>query len=188
LSNLNVISLLLSLQKWIVSSLYYVAKQLYILNINQRISKLPSILIWLDFVFSGHFTLIYKMQTWVKEICLYNKKRKESIFVFIFIVSGGTDILPWKDYGAENDIYITGLSLTVTDETSRTPVYYVSLKAMNGAGLESTPLVSTPIIVVDEDEPGKISCHSNTQIFILTRFNRLWKIRSDYRWYSIKIL
>jgi hypothetical protein len=106
------------------------------------------------------------MQTWVKEICLYNKKRKESIFVFIFIVSGGTDILPWKDYGAENDIYITGLSLTVTDETSRTPVYYVSLKAMNGAGLESTPLVSTPIIVVDEDEPGKISCHSNTQIFI----------------------
>lgn len=69
---------------------------------------------------------------------------------------GGTDVLSWKDYGSETDVYVSGLSLTVSDQTLHSPVYYVSLKAINGAGLESDPVISTPIMVVDEDSPGMV--------------------------------
>lgn len=42
----------------------------------------------------------------------------------------------------------------MSDQILHKPVYYVSLKAINGAGLESDPVISTPIMVVDEDSPG----------------------------------
>ena len=68
---------------------------------------------------------------------------------------GGTNILAWTGYGIEKDIYISNLALTLTDPTTKFPVYYVSVKATNGAGLESNQVTSTPIFVVDEDKPGK---------------------------------
>ena len=76
---------------------------------------------------------------------------------FLLYIAGGTDISSWKDYGSDTDIYIKGLTLTVSNETAHYPVYYVSLKAINGAGQESDPVISSPIMVVDEDEPGKKS-------------------------------
>lgn len=67
-------------------------------------------------------------------------------------------MLSWKPVGAESSQYITGLALELTNTTTKTPVYYVSMKAENGAGILSTQAVtSTPIIVVPEDKAGKIS-------------------------------
>lgn len=67
-------------------------------------------------------------------------------------------MLSWKLVGAESSQYITGIALELTNMTTKTPVYYVSMKAENGAGILSTQAVtSTPIIVVPEDKAGKIS-------------------------------
>lgn len=80
-------------------------------------------------------------------------------FVFdylLFFFTGGTDILSWKTYGTESDIYITDLTLQLTNINTKQPVYYLSVKAENGAGQQSPPVTSTPIIVVDEDKPGKL--------------------------------
>ena len=68
---------------------------------------------------------------------------------------GGTDILGWTQHGTETDVYITGLSLPLTDIKTKSPVYYVSMKAENGAGQESSVITSSPIVVVDEDKAGK---------------------------------
>ncbi|KAK3101942.1 hypothetical protein FSP39_007535 [Pinctada imbricata] len=67
---------------------------------------------------------------------------------------GGTDIMDWKSVGAVTSLYIDGLSLSVTDDNTKIPVYYVSMKAENGAGLISDPITSTPIVVVQRDKPG----------------------------------
>ncbi|XP_071123199.1 uncharacterized protein [Mytilus edulis] len=67
---------------------------------------------------------------------------------------GGTDILSWKSIGTRNDAYINDISLILTDEDTKLPLYYVTMKSVNGAGIISEPVVSTPIIVVDEDQPG----------------------------------
>ncbi|CAC5392346.1 unnamed protein product [Mytilus coruscus] len=69
---------------------------------------------------------------------------------------GRTDIMSWTAFGTEKDIYIPDLTLQLTDLTTYTPVYYVSVKAENGAGKESNPVTSTPIVVVDEDKPGLV--------------------------------
>ena len=71
-----------------------------------------------------------------------------------YFISGDTNIMDWKVYGTETDIYISGLSLLLTDTVTKLPVYYVSIKAQNGAGLESQKVISTPIVVVNEDKPG----------------------------------
>ena len=61
--------------------------------------------------------------------------------------------------GSASSQYISGLSLELTNITSKSPVYYVSMKAENGAGiLSSQAVTSTPIVVVPEDKAGKILC------------------------------
>ncbi|CAG2214886.1 unnamed protein product [Mytilus edulis] len=67
---------------------------------------------------------------------------------------GGSEVKSWTDIGLKTDTYIDGLSLDVSDIDTKTPVYYVSLVAINGAELESSPVVSTPIVVVESDRPG----------------------------------
>jgi len=64
--------------------------------------------------------------------------------------------LEWRSVGSEKDLYITDLSLEITDTETKLPVYYVMIKATNGAGIPSLPVVSTPILVVDEDKPGNM--------------------------------
>ncbi|ESO82597.1 hypothetical protein LOTGIDRAFT_236952 [Lottia gigantea] len=65
---------------------------------------------------------------------------------------GGQDILAWKSFSNKRDGYIDGLNLQI--KTASSPYYYVSVKAENGAGLESGVITSTPIKVVDEDKAG----------------------------------
>jgi hypothetical protein len=48
---------------------------------------------------------------------------------------GGTNILAWTGFGIEKDIYISNLALTLTNHTTKSPVYYVSVKATNGADI-----------------------------------------------------
>lgn len=67
--------------------------------------------------------------------------------------------MAWKDVGSASSQYISGLSLELTNITSKSPVYYVSMKAENGAGiLSSQAVTSTPIVVVPEDKAGKTLC------------------------------
>jgi hypothetical protein len=63
--------------------------------------------------------------------------------------------------GEESSQYITGLNLELTDIKTKTPVYYLSMKAENGAGILSTTAVtSTPIIVVPEDKAGNATIYA----------------------------
>lgn len=96
--------------------------------------------------------------------------------------TGGTDVLSWKLVGAESSQYITGIALELTNMTTKTPVYYVSMKAENGAGILSTQAVtSTPIIVVPEDKAGKISM----QVIVHVSSNSENKWRG--RWWFVSL-
>ena len=83
----------------------------------------------------------------------YKKYFDKHISLLRFI-PGGTDILTWTDVGPEPSNYVTGFTLVLTNETNMSPVYYISMRGENGAGLYSTPITSTPIAVVEEDKPG----------------------------------
>ncbi|XP_048258679.1 uncharacterized protein LOC124137747 [Haliotis rufescens] len=78
----------------------------------------------------------------------------KSYMVAVGTSRGGTDILDWKDVGSDRNKYVDGLTLTVTDLDTMTPVYYVSVKASNGADLTSDVITSTPIRVVVQDKTG----------------------------------
>lgn len=81
---------------------------------------------------------------------LLNLKRD---FAYIHFI-GTDDVLGWMPVGMESTQYITGFTLSTTNQTTKTPVYYLSLKAENGAGLVSGSTVSTPIMVMEEDKAG----------------------------------
>lgn len=51
---------------------------------------------------------------------------------------GGTDIRGWRDMGTAVSGFMDGLSLELTDEDTGTPLYYISVRATNGAGELST--------------------------------------------------
>eukprot|EP00118_Oscarella_pearsei_P018126 m.184105 g.184105 ORF g.184105 m.184105 type:complete len:5153 (+) comp39317_c0_seq2:47-15505(+) len=60
----------------------------------------------------------------------------------------------WRDMGSRSSGLIDGLSLSLTDPKPGSPLYYMSVKARNRAGLESAPVVSNPIFVVKADVAG----------------------------------
>ena len=68
--------------------------------------------------------------------------------------TGATDILSWRNMGSQTDGYINGLNLQLTD--ALTPAYYVTVRAVNGAGDVSPPMTSNPIEIVQEDEAGSV--------------------------------
>ncbi|KAK6174798.1 hypothetical protein SNE40_013376 [Patella caerulea] len=72
--------------------------------------------------------------------------------VSVGTTSGGQDILSWRNMKSDRDGYIDDITLQV--KTDNSPYYYVTVKAINGAGLESGVLTSTPIKVVEEDKAG----------------------------------
>ena len=53
-------------------------------------------------------------------------------------VSGQTDVLAFRSVGLSRDEYIGNLNLPLTDQSTDIPVYYIVVKALNGAGKEST--------------------------------------------------
>lgn len=64
----------------------------------------------------------------------------------------------------EQNRYITNLVLNQFDTTTKSPVYYVSIKAENGAGLISEPVISTPIIILNEDKTGMYSLNAKSSV------------------------
>ena len=57
-------------------------------------------------------------------------------------VSGQTDVLAFRSVGLSRDEYIGNLNLPLTDQSTNIPLYYIVVKALNGAGKESTILSS----------------------------------------------
>ena len=91
----------------------------------------------------------------MSKYCISVRKFIVMFSLFSYYNTGGTDKLPWRSVGTESGQYISGLNLELTNQTTRSPVYYLSLRARNGAGVvNSSPKVSTPIIVVEEDKAG----------------------------------
>lgn len=76
--------------------------------------------------------------------------------------TGGNNILDWMETGTERNRYIADLKLDPTDAMTLLPVYYVSIKAENGAGLISEIITSTPVMVLDEDVTGTYIYMYNT--------------------------
>ena len=76
----------------------------------------------------------------------------------ILLFTGGTDILGWTSVGISTSHYINGLSLDLTNASTLSPLYHVSLIAENGAGLTmATPTYSTPIYIFEDDKAGRWS-------------------------------
>ncbi|XP_078573994.1 uncharacterized protein LOC144860567 isoform X3 [Branchiostoma floridae x Branchiostoma japonicum] len=69
---------------------------------------------------------------------------------------GGTDVMPFENLGADRSSYINNLQLQLYNEVTGSPVYYVTVKAQNGAGAFSTEVVSSPIKVVPGDKAGVV--------------------------------
>ncbi|XP_019624877.1 PREDICTED: uncharacterized protein LOC109470382 isoform X2 [Branchiostoma belcheri] len=69
---------------------------------------------------------------------------------------GGTDVMPFENMGPDESAYINNLQLQLYDEATGSPVYYVTVKAQNGAGAFSTVVVSSPIKVVPGDKTGVV--------------------------------
>lgn len=74
-------------------------------------------------------------------------------FVCLFI--GGTDVLDWKSVGLVQNYYIGGLNLSLTDQATAQPVYYVSLRSENGVGRIATS-TSTPVYIIQGDRAGNV--------------------------------
>ncbi|XP_078585863.1 uncharacterized protein LOC144867674 [Branchiostoma floridae x Branchiostoma japonicum] len=70
---------------------------------------------------------------------------------------GGTDVMSFKDMGPDRSAYINNLNLQLYDEVTGSPVYYVAVKAQNGAGQFSIVVVSSPIKVVPGDKVGVVA-------------------------------
>ncbi|XP_066300154.1 uncharacterized protein [Branchiostoma lanceolatum] len=76
---------------------------------------------------------------------------------------GGSEILENTNLGMEQSGYIHPLTLLLTDEetcdsfNTCSPVYYLSVKARNGAGSFSQAVTSSPIRVVDRDKTGYVT-------------------------------
>ncbi|XP_066299088.1 uncharacterized protein [Branchiostoma lanceolatum] len=64
--------------------------------------------------------------------------------------------MPFKNMGSDRSAYINNLQLQLYDEATGSPVYYVTVKAQNGAGAFSTEVVSSPIKVVPGDKAGVV--------------------------------
>lgn len=63
-------------------------------------------------------------------------------------------MLDWRNVGKEQDRYISGLNLQLTDNNTDIPLYYVTVRAYNGAGNVSPSLISKKIKVLQEDKAG----------------------------------
>ena len=60
----------------------------------------------------------------------------------------------WRNFGTQTSGLLNNLGLNLTDPKTGAPVYYLTVKAQNGAKLESVSLTSKPIVVVKSDVAG----------------------------------
>ena len=91
---------------------------------------------------------------------MYDEKMKRHNRVeqdtFIKLYADGTDIMDFTDMGDERAKRLTGFQLQLTNPRTKAPLYYITVKAQNGAGDFSSPMTSTPIYVEDEDVTGML--------------------------------
>ena len=81
----------------------------------------------------------------------------DSYLIAVGTTAGGSEASGgWRDVGFRTSAFVDRLLLSVTDETSQEPVYFVTVKAHNAAGLESKSLTSKPIVVVEADVAGVV--------------------------------
>ncbi|XP_070573609.1 uncharacterized protein [Ptychodera flava] len=79
----------------------------------------------------------------------------DTYFVAIGTDKEKEDVLPYTDMGPKDGGYIGGLALNISDDAAG-PVYYVSVKAQNGAGTMSGVLSSRPLKIVPGDMIGLV--------------------------------
>ncbi|KAI8486030.1 hypothetical protein Bbelb_361300, partial [Branchiostoma belcheri] len=70
---------------------------------------------------------------------------------------GGNDVSDYQSVGPETDGYVGNLNLQLTNKTMNSPVYYLTIKAENGAGGFSRNITSSPIKVVRADQVGTVT-------------------------------
>ncbi|KAK3612537.1 hypothetical protein CHS0354_024514 [Potamilus streckersoni] len=82
----------------------------------------------------------------------------EGAMIAVGTNKGESSILDWTYLeGDLRDYYIENLNLQTTNETEKSPVYYVSIKTKNGAEQYSTVLTSHAIVVLPEDVTGIVT-------------------------------
>ena len=54
-----------------------------------------------------------------------------------FVHKGGSDVMASTKMGASTSAYLGGIELQITNETTNSPIYYITVQAENGAGATS---------------------------------------------------
>ncbi|XP_078695732.1 uncharacterized protein LOC144924477 [Branchiostoma floridae x Branchiostoma belcheri] len=80
-----------------------------------------------------------------------------SYWVAVGTTPGGNDVSDYRNVGTGSDGYIGNLNLQLTNKTTNSPVYYLTVKAENAAGSFSTDISSSPIKVVRADQVGTVT-------------------------------
>nr|XP_006817933.1 PREDICTED: uncharacterized protein LOC100377080 [Saccoglossus kowalevskii] len=75
----------------------------------------------------------------------------------------GTDVSDYRNMGSKRDGYVDELSLQLYNTAANGPVYYITVKAENGAGSMSESLTSSPIKVLQGDIAGITDDGPDTQ-------------------------
>ncbi|XP_019614832.1 PREDICTED: uncharacterized protein LOC109462715, partial [Branchiostoma belcheri] len=78
----------------------------------------------------------------------------DSYWIGLGTTHGGDDVLGFYSVGEVTDIILTELPLQLFENGS--PIYYISVKAQNGAGAFSTTVTASPIKVVAADVSGLV--------------------------------
>ncbi|XP_070573951.1 uncharacterized protein [Ptychodera flava] len=78
----------------------------------------------------------------------------DGYFVAVGQHPGGTDVLDFTNFGPSSGGYIGDITLDLYDESNDGPVYYVTVKAQNGAGTFSDTMTSSPLKLVSGDKIG----------------------------------
>ena len=55
---------------------------------------------------------------------------------------GDNDVKDWEEVGNKEGLFLDGLDLQLPDDVTGLPLYYISVKAKNGAGEDSDAMTS----------------------------------------------
>ncbi|XP_035696857.1 uncharacterized protein LOC118430254 [Branchiostoma floridae] len=80
-----------------------------------------------------------------------------SYWVAVGTTPGGNDVSGYQNLGPGADGYVGNLSLQLTNKTTNSPIYYLTVKAENAAGSFSRNITSSPIKVVRADQAGTVT-------------------------------
>eukprot|EP00058_Branchiostoma_floridae_P003025 XP_002588513.1 hypothetical protein BRAFLDRAFT_79466 [Branchiostoma floridae] len=80
-----------------------------------------------------------------------------SYWVAVGTTPGGNDVSDYQNLGPGSDGYVGNLNLQLTNKTTNSPIYYLTVKAENAAGSFSRNITSSPIKVVRADQAGTVT-------------------------------